>query len=164
MLLKCSGRHRIRPIMNTYVHHYLKCHGCGEPIYLPHPIPALTGPNPAATARARIAAVFVCTRCGHVSAYWGKEILGRPAPTPDPHQRGIHHLYCIEVECDGQSCDSPKVIHVDVDVTKGIAYSAESAQMKDWKTDDTALCLREHRLCWNPDLRLYVSTQCDSPF
>ena len=105
--------------------------------------------------------VFVCNQCGRVSSYSDGEILPQLSLARDPFHTQGYNLYCIDVECDGKSCQSPKLIHRCVDETAGINHTVDSARLRDWKLD-TAKCLGGHALRF--DLEMYEMRPCFSPF
>jgi hypothetical protein len=63
---------------------------------------------------------------------------------PNLFQAGECHLVAIEVECDDESCESPKVIHAILGDEKGTWKP--KVVPKDWYFSDSAKCGAGHPL------------------
>jgi hypothetical protein len=87
----------------------------------------------------------VCPECGDVSAYSIRDMKGGLVPDkPNRFQAGECRLVSIEVECDGENCKAPKVIHVIVGDEKGIWRPLVGP--KNWRVSDSARCKGGHNL------------------
>jgi hypothetical protein len=145
-----------------YQFYALQCHGCKERIAVPLPILPIEDSNRQEIATVARHGVFVCTRCGLVSAYSNTEVHPYQSETEDPYHGQGYSLFCISPECDGQNCGAPRKIHVVVDLMQGIGRTSDALYPKDWKNDGTATCEKGHQLKW--ERGLYHLSPSDSPF
>jgi hypothetical protein len=106
--------------------------------------------------------VFVCNQCGLVSSYSDAELQSELFLGRDPFHSQGYNLYCIDLECDGKNCQSPKIIHRCVDEKSGIDHIVYSKQLRDWRLDETAKCLGDHALRFGSEM--YEMRPCFSPF
>src|SRR5579863_8658294 len=127
--------------MSSYTQRYLKCHEIDtvHTILLPRPSPEEIRRNHRSSTIENRSAVFVCPHCGLGSAYSTQEILGLwTADIPDLYQRNECFLASTEIECGGQSCAAPKLIHTIWGTGMG-TWSPKVGQEK-WHFDESAKC------------------------
>jgi hypothetical protein len=128
----------------SYPHCYLLCPKSHR-IPVPYSSPLEIDGSPRRTPTDTRTAVFVCPDCGLASTYSARDILeDRILDTPGPFLADECHLGSIQVECDGENCKAPKVIHVIQGDEKGTWRP--KAHPKDWTISDTARCEGGHKL------------------
>jgi hypothetical protein len=127
-----------------YIHRFLRCqNACAIP--LPHSTPEETDSNLLQRPTDNRQIVFVCPYCGLGSAYSGQDVFETAvAGKQSLFQQRECLLVSIEIECDGQDCEAPKVIHTLQGVETGTWKP--TAAVKDWQYSETALCGAGHRL------------------
>jgi hypothetical protein len=128
----------------NYAHCYLQCPNSHR-IPVPYSNPLGTDGSPRRTPTDTRTAVFVCPDCGLASAYSARDILeDRVLDIPGPFLANECHLGAIQLECDGENCKAPKVIHVIQGDAKG-TWKPKSIP-KDWRFSDSARCAAGHKL------------------
>lgn len=127
----------------AYPHCFLPCPNL-HMIPIPHSNPLGDGNLPP-TATSNPTVNVVCPECGVVSAYSVRDMTGGLfVDTPSLFLADECHLVAIEVECEGENCEAPKVIHAILGDEKG-TWRPKAAQ-KDWHFSDTARCGAGHAL------------------
>src|SRR5271156_4024649 len=93
---------------------------CG-PHNIPIPRPSQAGitANPPGTATAEKQAVVACPECGRVSVHLESSVQVMLSPKPDPFVAEECLLVSINVECDGEGCEAPKVVHTVIGTDRG---------------------------------------------
>ena len=81
--------------------------------------------------------------------------------TPSLFLAGECHLVSLEMECDGQNCEAPKIVHTIQGDEKG-TWKPKAA-LKDWHFSDTALCGGGHRLRYDV-AEVHQITASEMPF
>jgi hypothetical protein len=77
------------------------------------------------TTKGNRKAVFVCPDCGLGSAYSAQDIVqDMIAGTPSLFLAGECHLVSLEIECDGQNCEAPKLAIFATTNTNGICRTS----------------------------------------
>ena len=114
-------------------------------IPVPHSSPIEIDGSPRQLAKVVPQVNVVCPECGVVSAYSIRDVTGGMfVDKPNLFQEDECHLVAIEVECDGENCEAPKVIHAIVGDEKGTWRP--KATPKDWTFSDAARCGAGHQL------------------
>jgi hypothetical protein len=128
----------------AYPHCFLYCPNLHS-IPVPHPNLVETDGNPRQTARDSPTVNVVCPDCGVVSAYSMQDVTGGFfIDRPSLFQANECHLVAAEVECDGENCRAPKVIHAILGDDQG-TWRPKAVQTS-WHFSDTARCGAGHQL------------------
>jgi hypothetical protein len=144
-----------------YIHCFLHCPHVHA---IPLPTPSLLerDGSPRSSAKENRTAVFVCPECGLGSSYSSQDIHEQViADRPSLFQRGECLLVSVEIECDGENCEAPKVIHTIQGVDTGTWRP--TAAPKDWHFSETALCVRGHRFRYDLT-EVHQVTHAEMPF
>jgi hypothetical protein len=151
--------------MNTshlvYSHCFLQCPNLHR---IPVPCPNLLEIDDSLqqTGKANRKAVFVCPDCGLGSAYSAQDMVqDMIRGTPSLFLAGECHLVSLEIECDGQNCEAPKIVHTIQGDKKGTWKP--TAALEDWHFSETALCGADHRLRLEGS-KLHQVTATEMPF
>src|SRR5882672_108934 len=121
-----------------YRHYSLKC-PCGYSIPLPRPSREEIDGSLRQIRLENRKAVFVCPACGLVSAHYGQGIRAEmTVDIPSLFEAGGCGLVAIEVECDGENCESPKTVHAIQGTDKGTWQP--NVAPKDWTFAPSAQC------------------------
>lgn len=128
----------MRGVMGAYIHCYLACPNV-HAILLPCPSLLERDGSPRSSTRENRIAVFVCPDCGLGSAYSAQDIreeviVGRQSI----FERGECLLVSLEIECDGDNCTAPKVIHTIQGADTGTWRP--KAVPENWHFSDSARC------------------------
>jgi hypothetical protein len=127
-----------------YPHCFVPCPN-RHPIPVPHSSPIEIDGSPRQLAKEIPRVNVVCPECGVVSAYSVLDMTGAMfVDKPNLFQEGECHLAAIEVECDGENCEAPKVVHAILGDEKG-TWKPKAAP-KDWHFSDSAHCEGGHPL------------------
>ncbi|MGH9426403.1 MAG: hypothetical protein ACRD2L_08895 [Terriglobia bacterium] len=117
---------------------------------------------------AAIPALFVCPRCGLVSAYSKQDVKKGESPEQNGFLQGKLYLRYIEVGCDGYGCAfQPRIYLISTRPATPIGEEKDAfdaKQMKDWKLAEFARCGAGHGIVMNPEGRLYQAQSGESPF
>lgn len=128
----------------AYPHCFLVCPNF-HMIPIPHSIPSGIGSSPQQKAKDARKVNVLCPECGDVSAYSALDVTGGlHVDKPNLFQEGECHLVAIEVGCDGENCEAPKIVHAIWGDEKG-TWRPRATQ-KDWKFSPSARCGDRHQL------------------
>jgi hypothetical protein len=128
----------------AYPHWFLPCPNM-HLIPVPYSSPSETDGSPRQKAKDIPPVNVVCPECGVVSAYSIRDVTGGLfVDTPDLFQAGERRLVAAEVECDGENCEAPKVVHAILGDEKG-TWRPKAAQTS-WQFADSARCGAGHQL------------------
>jgi len=128
----------------AYPHWFVHCPNM-HLIPVPYSSPSEIDGSPRRTAKDIPTVNVVCPECGVVSAYSIRDVTGGLfVDTPDLFQENECHLVAINVECDGENCAAPKVVHAILGDEKGTWRP--KAVLRDWYFSESALCGNGHKL------------------
>jgi hypothetical protein len=137
----------------AYPHCFLECPK-HHAIPIPHFSLIETFDSPRQNTTAGQPIVVVCPECGLVSAYSDRKIFGHlMVDKPNLFQEGECHLVAIQVECDGENCEAPKIVHAIWGV-EGRTWRPK-AMPKDWVFQESARCGAGHQLRLDPSESLH---------
>jgi hypothetical protein len=118
--------------------------------------------NPRSSTKEKRQAVFVCPYCGLASLYSTGDVLPQMlVDKPSLFEAGECLLVSAEIECDGQNCEAPKVIHTIQGDEQGTWRP--KAIPRDWQFSDSARCGAGHKLRLEAGQK-YKLTQVPYPF
>lgn len=132
--------------MTNYRECYLACHnGHSHAILLRCPSLVKKSRNPPSSSTGNQTAVFLCPDCGLGSAYSPQEVREQViAGRPGLFERGECILVSVEIECDGNNCKAPKLIHT---IHRGDTGNWKpKVGLEGWHFDESAQCGDNHQL------------------
>jgi hypothetical protein len=112
-----ANRYMSTPIPSPpYLHYWLPCRGCGQPIPLPDPKNRDESSNQWGSPKDGWSRAFVCVLCGHMHEYLKAKIQEEMRPTRSPWELGGFRCYSIRYRCDAESCGSQVQAYAIADV------------------------------------------------
>jgi hypothetical protein len=139
--------------------------GLSKPSFHPDPAfqPSRKIGNPLQNTTESLPIIVACPECGLVSAYSPEKMFGYlVAYKASLFQAGECHLVAIQVECNGENCKAPKIVHAIWGSDTGTWRP--KVLPKDWQFQDSARCQNDHQLHLDPSGPLLRSRLERLPF